>query len=155
MRNGGWLTLTNGSDWPAWNVLVMAPEELHATDFESIGPGEVRRRFIPEQEMGTVIDQDVTIQLDDARHKSWLWTPITETLSPIPQPIPPLARVVQFVVGRLSDRRQNDLHTRFLARLPHGLVVLLWGYDPVGAETADYLESHLSRANENLANVDR
>lgn len=145
VRNGGWLIITNGSDWPAWNVLVMSPDPLHATDFESVGPGEARRLFVSEQELGAVIDQEVTMQLEDVRHKCWLWTPIAETLSPIPPPITPLARSFQSLMKLLSDRRQIT----FLTQLPHGLLVLLWGYDPMGADSEDYLDSHLRRARQN------
>lgn len=145
VRNGGWLLVTNGSDWPAWDVIVMTPDVLHATDFESVGPGEVRRRFISERELGSVIDQGVTVQVEDVRHKHWLWTPIAETLSPIPPPITPLAHIFQFVVRLLSDRWQ----TNFLGQLPHGLLILLWGYDPMGTESEDYLEGHDRRARRN------
>lgn len=153
-RNGGWLILTNGSEWPAWNILVMAPEELDGTDFESVGPGEIRRLYIPEQKMGSIIDNVVTIQIEDIRQKLWIWTPIAQTLSPIPPPIPLLAKIIQFLVKELQDRQRTNFHTRLLSRLPHGLVVLLWGYDPMGVETDDYFESHLRRAKEKLSGED-
>lgn len=153
--NGGWLILTNASAWPVWNVLVMAPKEIHGTDFESVGPGEVRRLFVPEQRMASTNENVVTIQVHDIKRKMWLWTPIAHTLSPIPPRIPLLAKIIQLLVKHLTEHQQTIFHTRLLRRLPRGLVILFWGYDPMGVETEDYLEIHLRRVNENLASEHR
>ena len=119
----GRLTITNGSAWPVRNAIVLHPEDLAAEDFESVGPGETRTRRISASRLLNISDQMLTVQIEDTRHRTWLWTPIAGVISPIPPPITPLARLLQ-PVARLPERAQ----ARF-ARLPYGAPCVPLGYD--------------------------
>lgn len=134
----GLITITNGSAWPVRQVIVIHPPALVAEDFESVGPGETRTRSVAVSRIQDDITRALTVQISDVRGRLWLWTPIADTLSPIPPPISPLARLVQHL---MSGRRLPDWILR-----RRWLVIALWGYHPEHGRSGDYTEEHIEQA---------
>lgn len=126
---GGRLTLRNDSRWPLRDVMVMAPEVLAGQDFPLIGPYQEHTLDIPDATMLAIPlnDMDVTVQVTDSNARCWRWTPAQDILEPIPPPINPVARFVQW-----TARRWPESWHRNFARLPISVVRVLWGYDPRG-----------------------
>lgn len=145
--DGGWrksnLTVTNGSKWPVWDVFVVYPESA-AADFPSVGPSESRSVTVDGE--ASVFQETLTLQVTDVRGKTWLWTPEASTLSPLPSPITPLARVVQFVFRFLPQSVHDKFH-----RLPDRVQVFMWGYHPEHGSGRHPTEGHLERARRVLA----
>lgn len=133
----GLITVTNGSGWPVRDVHVLYPPGLAAEDFESVGPGETRTRSVAVSRIQDHMTQAITVQVTDGRGRHWLWTPVANILSPIPPPINPLAKVVQWV---MRGRRLPDWILR-----RRGLVIALWGYHPEG-DADDYTGAHIEQA---------
>jgi hypothetical protein len=143
-ESGGWqggrVTITNGSDWPMWDVIIESPD-MGSMDFSSVGPGE----FISRNVSADLVPADelVTVQVTDARRRMWLWTPLSQVLSQIPPPTTPLAKLVQFII-----RHSPELFVGRFHRLPESLLVILWGYHPERGDGVDHLSAHVRRAQE-------
>lgn len=126
--SGATLTIGNNSEWPVSDLVVIAPDWLHAMNWDYLGPGRhidhrIPAAQIPEWGLG----DPVILQLRDALGRQWHWTSTTGQLDPIPPPIPIHSRIVQWV-----DRRIPRASQAVLARLPRGVRRWLWGYDPEG-----------------------
>lgn len=142
-ENGGWthstLGVTNGSRWPVWDVVVIHPESESGADFSSVGPFESRTKTVDGDV--AVFPETITLQVTDSVMRTWLWTPEASTLTPIPPPITPLARLVQFSYRFFPEW----LKERFV-RLPDRALVFLWGYHPEHGDGRDVQAEHMQRA---------
>jgi hypothetical protein len=127
VRDGGRLIVRNAGDHPVWDVMVHHPAALYMIHFDSIGPGEVLEREIPEARMASVREDTVTLQVTDNHQRHWRWTPLQQRLEPLPARQKPLPRLVQWTARRWPA----SWHEGF-TRLPPRLQRALWGYDPAG-----------------------
>jgi hypothetical protein len=141
-RLSGVIIITNSTAWPVRDVIVLHPPGLATEDFESVGPGETRRRPVAVERIQDHMTQAITIQVQDGRGRRWLWTPIADTLSPIPPPISPLAKIFQRI---MRGRRLPEWIVR-----RRWLVIALWGYHPEHGRQGDYTQEHIDQARVSL-----
>lgn len=123
--NGSRLVITNGSDWPIWNVRVEEPLML-LTDFDSIGPHERVEVPINEPVASQIFANHVSLRLDDVRHNQWAWTPETQTIKRIGGFNHPIAWLTLRVVERWMD---PDKVIDWIIQRPRWVSYVLWGWD--------------------------
>ena len=124
------LVIRNNSLWTVPEVIVLEPQWLLAHIERDILPKTERRLPVSLESLGNATDSSdapVTLQVVDARGRTWVWTPATQEFEACPAKIPLHARMVQMII-----RVGSGGLGRGFQRLPGGVQSFLWGYDPRG-----------------------
>ncbi|WP_152916001.1 hypothetical protein [Arthrobacter sp. RIT-PI-e] len=123
---GADLTIVNAGNHQVRNITVLDPSQLLPHGVKRLGPGERYTTHLPAALVSQLeTEPSITLRLEDAHGRMWRYSPTDLDLTPMPQPMTPLAYLVQ-----ASSLRWPQSWRPAFDRLPHRAQRILWGYIP-------------------------